>query len=72
MNSVQALVRMLCEVLTQTHPKVVQVMKKVAKNNGGDGIILITGFSIQWFVCLFVNTNLNRQMRRCIFDHFLL
>ena len=47
-------------------------MKRVAKNNNNDGIILITGFTIQWFVCLFSNTNLNRNIRRCILDHFLL
>ena len=72
MNTVQAFVKLLCEILTQTHPKVVQVMRRVARNNGGDGIVLITGFTIQWFVCLFSNTNLKRQMRRCIFDHLLL
>ena len=72
MNTVQAFVKLLCEILTQTHPKVVHVMKRVARNNGGDGIILITGFTIQWFVCLFSNTNLKRKMRRCIFDHLLL
>ena len=47
-------------------------MKRVARNNGGEGIVLITGFTIQWFVCLFSNTNLQRKMRRCIFDHLLL
>ena len=72
MNTIQSFVRLLCDVLAQTHPNVVHVMKRVAKNNNNDGIVLITGFTIQWFVCLFSNTNLNRNMRRCILDHFLL
>ena len=72
MNTVQAFVKLICEILTHTHPKVVEVMKRVAMNNGGDGIVLITGFTIQWFVCLFSNTNLQRDMRRCIIDHLLL
>ncbi len=29
-------------------------------------------FVLQWFICLFTNTNLSRNVRRCIFDHFLL
>lgn len=72
MNSVIAFVKLLCEVLSQTHPQVVKVMRIVVKNNCGDGISLTTSFAIQWFVCLFTNTNLSRDMRRCIMDHFLL
>lgn len=72
MNSVLSFVKLICEVLTQTHPKVVQVMKIVVKNNGGEGMILTSGFVIQWLICLFTNTNLNREMRRCILDHFLI
>ena len=72
MNSVIAFVKLMCEVLAQTHPRVVKVMKTVVRNNGGDGITLTTGFLLQWFICLFANSNLRRDMRRCIFDHFLL
>ena len=72
MNSVLALVRLLCDTLGQTHPKAVKAMKLVAKNNGGEGISIITGFAIQWFVCLFTNSNIQRDMRRCILDHFML
>jgi hypothetical protein len=72
MNSVLALMRLFCEMLAQTHHDAVKVMKVVVKNNGGDGITLTTGFVIQWFVCLFTNTNLNRDVRRFIMDHFIL
>ena len=72
MNSVLALVKLFCEMLAQTHPQAVQVMKIVVKNNGGDGITLTTGFVIQWFICLFTNTNLNRDIRRFILDHFII
>jgi len=72
MNSVLALVRLLCDTLSWTHPKAIKAMKLVAKNNGGEGISIITGFAIQWFVCLFTNTNLQRDMRRCILDHFMM
>lgn len=72
MNSVLAFLRLLCDVLSQTHPQIIKIMKVVVKNNGGDGITLTTGFAIQWFICLYTNTNLSRDMRRCIMDHFLL
>ena len=72
MNSTLALIRLVYEVLSQTHPKAVHTMKTVVKNNGGEGITLTTSFIFQWFVCFFTNSNLSRNMRRSILDHFLL
>lgn len=72
MNSVTALLLLLCEVLAQTHPLSVKQIKLIVFNNGGEGISYVISFVLQWFVCLFTNTNLHRNVRRCIFDHFLL
>ena len=72
MNSTLALIRLIYEILSQTHPRAVHSMKIVVRNNGGEGITLTTSFIFQWFVCFFTNANLARNMRRSIFDHFLL
>jgi hypothetical protein len=63
---------LLCEVLVFTHPQAVKQMKLIVLNNQGEGMSYVLSFAYQWFVCLFTNINLNRDVRRCIFDHFLL
>lgn len=74
MDSVYAMIKMFCEVLAQTHPQAVQVMKIVAKNSGsdGNGIVMTTSFAIQWFICLFTKMCSKRNMCRAIMDHFIL
>jgi len=72
MNSITALLLLLCEVIAHTHSQAVKQIKLIVWNNGGEGISYVLSFAFQWFVCLFTNSNIKRDIRRCIFDHYML
>lgn len=39
---------------------------------GDDRFIITLSFVFQWFICIFTNINLNRNIRLRIMDHFML
>lgn len=72
MDSVIAYVRILFEILHYTHPRVVRHMKHIMMTMEQDGFMMTMSFVFQWFICLFTNVNLKRNIRLIVMDYFLI
>lgn len=48
-------------------------MKNIIRHmESEDKFIVAMSFVFQWFICLFTNINLDRNIRLLIMDHFML
>ncbi len=60
---------MIAVLYPNTHTKLTYLIKEL--NINGSYLCVFSHF-LQWFVCLFTNNNINRQIRKTIFDYFIL
>ena len=72
MNTTITDVRIMFELLAQVKPKIYKKLQDLMKNFGGGSYMVVMSFVFQWFVCLFTNMSIHRNISRIIWDSLLL
>jgi hypothetical protein len=73
LQGITAYLKVLWEMVTVLFPKVHQKLMSLIRELDISGSYLcVFSHFIQWFVCLFTNSSLNRNIRRVLFDYLLL
>lgn len=71
MDGVMANTRIFYELLSLTHPRCYERMKKIAETMDSNFVATVS-FVFQWFVCLFTSSNLPVEVTRTIWDYLLI
>jgi len=73
LEGIVAYLKVLWEMISVKYPKIHQKLNFLIKEMDFSGSYLcVFSHVLQWFVCLFTNTMLDREIRKTIMDYFLL
>jgi hypothetical protein len=75
MDSTITYISILFEILAYTHEKVHKKMKSIIykfQDGNSEGFMLTMSFTFQWFVCLFTNSNIKKNIQVIIMDYFIM